>query len=165
MRHRPMVTVFRAFMKVSKASPSSSIVWLPAMPLASTTTMSLVEVSPSTLTMLKVPWTSQERAFCKRAGEMLASVVIKTSMVAMLGWIIPLPLAMPPMRQVFPSRENSTATSLRTVSVVMIPSAAASQPSSERPAVSASMPAAIGSRFSGSPMTPVEATTTSSGAM
>ena len=63
MRHRATVTLFRAFMKAAKSSPSVSTVALPARPLARTTTMSLVEVSPSTLTMLKVLWMSVDRAF------------------------------------------------------------------------------------------------------
>ena len=84
-RHRWTVTVFSAFMKMAKSSFSWVISWLPAMPLASTVTMSLVEVSPSTLTILKVSAMSLLSAFCSRAGEMAASVVMKTSMVAMLG--------------------------------------------------------------------------------
>ena len=76
-------------------------------------------------------------------------------MVAMLGWIIPEPFAMPPTRQGFPFRMNAN------VSVVMIASAAASPPVSERPADSASPAARIGSMGSGSPITPVEATITS----
>ena len=78
---------------------------------------------------------------------------------------MPLPLAMPPRRQGFPSSSNSTATSFFTVSVVMMPSAAASQPSCERAFTSIGIPAAMGVRSSGWPMTPVEATATSSGAM
>ena len=59
---------------------------------------------------------------------MAASVVINTSMVAMLGWIMPLPFAIPPSRQVFPPRVNSTAASFITVSVVMIAAAASLSP-------------------------------------
>ena len=36
------------------------------------------------------------------------SVVMKDSMVPMFGWIMPLPLQMPPMRQVLPPTVNST---------------------------------------------------------
>ena len=161
LRHRSTVTVFRACMKVVKSSPSAVISWLPARPLARTVTISLVEVSPSTLTMLKVLVMSPDRAFCSMLGAMAQSVVMKTSMVAMLGWIIPEPLAMPPMWQVLPPTVNSTAISFLTVSVVMMPTAAASPPSVDRPATSSSMPPAMGSRFRGWPMTPVEATTTS----
>ena len=58
--------------------------------------MSFVEVSPSTLIMLKVFCTSPESAFCSISALTAASVVRNTSMVAMFGWIMPLPLAMPP---------------------------------------------------------------------
>ena len=50
-------------------------------------------------------------------------------MVPMLGWIMPEPLAMPPMRTVLPPMVVSTATSFFTVSVVMMAWAAASLPS------------------------------------
>ena len=89
-------TVFRAHMKVEKSSPSSVISVLPARPLARIVTMSLVEVSPSTLIMLNVVRISPDSAFCSMGALIAASVVRKTSMVAMLGWIMPLPLAMPP---------------------------------------------------------------------
>ena len=130
------------------------------MPLASTQHMSLVEVSPSTLMRLKLVCTSAESAFCSICGEMAASVVTNTSMVAMLGWIMPEPLAMPPRCAVLPPRENSTAADLTFVSVVSMASAAG-RPSVERPETSASMPAAMGEMSSLWPMTPVEATTTS----
>ena len=109
MRHSCMVTVLRAFMNSAKSGPSAVISGFPARPSAMRETMSLVEVSPSTLTMLKVSCTSVERAFWSISGETAASVVMNTSMVAMLGWIMPLPLAMPPSRQVLPPRVNSTA--------------------------------------------------------
>ena len=89
-------TVFSAHMKLVKSSPSSTISALPARPLARIVTMSLVEVSPSTLIMLKVVWMSPESAFCSIGALTAASVVRKTSMVAILGWIMPLPLAIPP---------------------------------------------------------------------
>ena len=144
-RHRETVTEFRACMKAVKSSPSVSTTGLPARPLARIVTMSLVEVSPSIDSILKVFAMSPDRAFCSMAGVIAASVVRNTSMVAMLGWIMPLPLAMPPKRQVFPPRVNSTATSLRMVSVVMMPSAAALPPSGDRPATSSVRPAAMGS--------------------
>ena len=124
--------------------------------------MSLVEVSPSTLTILKVSCTSEDRAFCSISGAMAQSVVRKTSMVAILGWIIPEPLAIPPRRQATPPTVNSTATSFMRVSVVMIPSAASAE-WSPRPAASSGIPLRIGSISRGWPITPVEATTTSSG--
>ena len=124
--------------------------------------MSLVEVSPSTETMLKVSSATHLSAFWSRAGEMAASVVTKQSMVAILGWIIPEPLAMPPIVQVLPPSGNRTATSLRLVSVVMIASAASALPVSEREAASAGMAEVMGASGSGWPITPVDATITSS---
>ena len=163
-RHRWTVTVLSAAMKASNSGPSAVISAFPAWPLARMTTMSLVEVSPSTLTILKVRCTSLESAFCSMAGLTAASVVRNTSIVAMLGWIIPEPLAMPPSTHCLPPTVNSTASCLGTVSVVMMPSTAASA-WSPRPAASAGMPPAMGVISSGWPMTPVDATTTSSAAM
>jgi len=59
--------------------------------------MSLVDVSPSTETMLNVLAMSVESAFCSMAGEMAQSVVMNTSIVAILGWIMPEPLAIAPI--------------------------------------------------------------------
>ena len=84
-RHRAMVTEFSACIKAVKSSPSASTTEFPARPLASTVTMSLVEVSPSMDSMLKVLAMSPDRAFWSMAGEIAASVVRNTSMVAMLG--------------------------------------------------------------------------------
>ena len=58
---------------------------LSAMPLAITAQVSLVEVSPSTLIMLKVESTVALSAFCSISGAMAQSVVMNTSMVAMFG--------------------------------------------------------------------------------
>ena len=77
--------VFKACMKISKSGPSESMRLFPAIPFAMTVTMSLVEVSPSTLTMLKVFAISVERAFLSIFGEMAASVVMNTSIVAIFG--------------------------------------------------------------------------------
>ncbi len=52
------------------------------------------------------------------------SVVITPSMVAMLGCIIPEPLAIPPIITSTPSRSKLTAHSLEYVSVVIMASAA-----------------------------------------
>ena len=60
------------------------------------------------------------------AGVTVASVVMNTSMVAMFGWIMPLPLAMPPIWQTFPPHSNSTAVIFGTVSVVMMAAQASS---------------------------------------
>ena len=57
----------------------------PAAPLASTSKVSLVEVSPSMEMALKVRDVTSCRVFCSSAGAMAASVATKASMVAMLG--------------------------------------------------------------------------------
>ena len=124
-----MVTVFRAFINSEKSSPSAVISAFPARPFAITATISLVEVSPSTLTILKVFFTSVESARPSISGLMAQSVVMNTSMVAILGWIIPEPLAIPPMRHTLPPTVNSTATVFSLVSVVIMPSAASWEPS------------------------------------
>ena len=58
---------------------------LPASPDAKIMQQSLVEVSPSTLTMLKVSSTTRLRADWSIAGEIFTSVVKKESIVAMFG--------------------------------------------------------------------------------
>ena len=104
-------------------------------------------------------------ALCSISGEMAQSVVTKHSMVAMLGWIMPLPLEMPPSLTVLPPVSTSAAASLGMVSVVMMAVAAALEPSALNDLTSSGMPAAMGSMGSTWPMTPVEATTTSWGSM
>ena len=96
---------------------------------------------------------------------MAQSVVRKQSMVPMLGWIMPLPLAMPPIWTSLPPMMTCPANSFFTVSVVMMAWAAPSLPSalcSSRP-YSSGTPFSITSTFSVWPITPVEDTSTSSG--
>ena len=133
------------------------------MELASTTHMSLVEVSPSTVTRLKVRGTISWRASESSSGVMAQSVVMKHSMVPMLGWIMPEPLAMAPRVTVLPPMEQVKASSFFTVSVVMMALAAASEPSLDRAAAAWGRPFPMASMFSSWPITPVEATTKSSG--
>ena len=78
-RQSQTVTELSACIKVSKSSPSELISLLPAMPFASTVTMSLVEVSPSMLIMLKVSATSPDSAFCSISLLTEQSVVMNTS--------------------------------------------------------------------------------------
>ena len=82
----------------------------------------------------------------------------------MLGWIIPEPLAMPPMRTRRPPNRASRAICLSTRSVVRIARAAASPPSLARAATSGSRPAMRVSIGIGTPITPVEQMSTSSAA-
>ncbi len=87
--------------------------------------MSLVEVSESTEIELKVGSTAANSIFFRAPGLRSASVKIKASMVAMFGWIMPEPLAIPAM-WIGPSGVSMEAwATLATVSVVMIASAAA----------------------------------------
>ena len=113
----------------------------------------MVEVSPSTEIWLKVAGTTWDRAFCSTSWERAASVVMKSSMVAMLGWI------MPPM-------VNSTAACLGWVSVVMMAVAAARLPAGVLSSLEAASgtPAWKGSMLMAWPMTPVEAGSTSASA-
>jgi hypothetical protein len=95
----------------------------------------------------------------------VASQVMKPSMVAMLGWIMPEPLAMPPMRTGRPSRRSSRAIDLVTRSVVTMADAAAAEPVEVRAATAWGMPDRRGSILMGWPMTPVEAMRIVSGSM
>ncbi len=57
--------------------------------------MSFVLVSPSTLVWFHVRWAMGERRAWSVAGATLASVMRIASIVAILGWIMPTPLATP----------------------------------------------------------------------
>ena len=125
--------------------------------------MSLVEVSPSTVTRLNVRGTISWRASWSTSWAMAQSVVMKHSMVPILGWIIPEPLAMPPIVTVLPPRVRETAISFFLVSVVITALAAASEPLSFSCSTRGPIPFSMASMFSVWPMTPVEATTKSVG--
>jgi len=64
-------------------------------PLASISVVSLVLVSPSIQILLSVLFTPDTSSFCNRSWGMDMSVHMKHSMVAILGAIIPEPLAIP----------------------------------------------------------------------
>ena len=66
-----------------------------ARPVAKSRSVSLVEVSLSTVTALKLPSTLAESSAWRALAEIGASVATKESMVAMSGAIMPAPLAMP----------------------------------------------------------------------
>ena len=91
---------------------------------------------------------------------MFASVVIKASMVAMLGQIIPEPLAIAPNFTVFPPSSVSAIICLGCVSVVMMAWAAFLLSASESSATAADTPSRILSMGRFTPITPVEATAT-----
>jgi len=90
------------------------------------------------------------------------SVVIKQSIVAILGLIIPEPLAIPPIVTSLPPTSIVTATFFGYVSVVIIASAAISPHSFVSPIVgnTLSTPASILSIGRFTPITPVEQTKT-----
>src|SRR5208283_667839 len=81
--------------KRSKAADDSLIRSLPAMPFAIIKTVSLVDISPSTVIILKDSSTALLSALSSAERSMLASVIIKQSIVAISGHIIPAPLHMP----------------------------------------------------------------------
>ena len=132
------------------------------MPLASTTQVSLVEVSPSTVTRLKVLPATSRRASSSISGVMAQSVVMKASMVPMFGWIMPEPLAIAPSLTSLPPTVQERAISFFTVSVVIMAVAAASEPSVDRAAAAVGIPASMASMLIAWPITPVEQTTKSS---
>ena len=105
---------------VSNAAASTP----PAAPLARITAVSLVEVSVSTETQLKVRSMTRRKIASSRFGSISASVNIIVMSVAMFGSIMPTPLATPTTRALLPAIVASAI--LRTVSVVMMPRATAS---------------------------------------
>ena len=133
----------------------------PDSPLASAITVSFVDMSPSTVIVLKVSSVAAESAACSVTGAMAASVVTKQSIVAICGWIIPEPLAMATRRTVLPPSSSSRKASFVRRSVVRMASAAPAT-SSPSDASSAGTAAAIVSTGSRTPMAPVEDVRTSS---
>ena len=91
--------------------------------------VSLVDVSPSTVTLLKLLFTAFTSASCARSGVSGKSVVITEIIVAMFGMIMPEPLAIPPTVNTVPAPgfsdwEKVKAHSFGCVSVVMMARAA-----------------------------------------
>ena len=80
---------------LAKLGPSRSIAGAPARPLASAITASLVDMSPSTVMVLKVSSTASASAACNTAGATVASVVMKQSIVAIWGGSSPSPWRSP----------------------------------------------------------------------
>ena len=85
-----------------------------------TKTISLVEVSPSTLIALKVFSTFFFKIEFKTGWEILASVKIKPSMVPILGKIIPEPFAIPEILTTLPFILKVSNAIFAIVSVVII---------------------------------------------
>ena len=130
-------------------------------PLAKNITESEVDVSPSTESRLKVASVTRRSIARSRTGEIFASVARKQSIVAMLGSIMPAPLAIPWSVTFSPPSANRAEATLAKVSVVRIASAASAKPSGERAETACGIPRFKTSRGSGWPMTPVEASNTS----
>ena len=147
---------------VSASAPISVIAGVRDWPLAKAIRESLVLVSPSTVIWLKLRSAARLNICCHREGETAASQVTKASIVAMLGWIIPEPLAIPPMRTGRSPIVVSKAIDLVTKSVVIMACAAASDPVSEAAAISWGMALRIASMRMRWPITPVEASNTDS---
>ena len=132
----------------------------PEAPLASASTVSLVDVSPSTVMWLKDSFTAAHSTSRKTVGATAASVVMKASMVAMRGWIIPAPLATPARQTDRTPASVRNTQDFENVSVVLMARATSSALSVDRFRERAGSWSRMRSSFSGTPMTPVEATRT-----
>src|SRR3954467_6218870 len=143
--------------KEKSGSPSVT----PLAPFASAKTQSFVEHSPSTVIALNVSSTTVFNARCRMPGSTTASVVTNASMVAMFGSIMPDPFAIPPTRNVPRALVISTDAALGNGSVVMIARAASLPPQGARAAAAEAIPRVTFSISSATPITPVEATSTS----
>ncbi len=129
--------------------------------MAKASTVSEVEVSPSTVMQENVRTFAASSAACSKPGATAASVVMKPSMVAMSGAIMPLPLMKPTSRtRTSPSIASRTA-ALGKVSVVPMAFVASSQLAAPSAACAACTPATAFSTGSGTPITPVDAANTS----
>ena len=107
---------------LSSRSTRGCLAW----PVANSSTVSLVEVSLSTVVALKLCLTPRSSMSCSSPAGSLASVNTKHSIVAMSGAIMPLPLAIPLIRTGTPPISAVRVLALGKVSVVMMPRAASS---------------------------------------
>jgi len=121
-------------------------------------------VSPSTVAPLNETSATSRASGASSSRASGASVATNASMVAMSGWIMPAPLAMPVTVTGAPSMSTRRDAALCTVSVVMMPRAAAIQPSARAAARAAGSAATSRLIGSGSMITPVENGSTSAGA-
>ena len=160
---RSMQTSARALEKSSAPSVPGRMGPAPAAPLAMSRTVSLVLVSPSMVIMLNESSAASLSMSFRRSGAISASVVMKESMVAMSGWIMPAPLAMPPMVMVLPLRGKEAPISLGPGSVVRMARAIRCPPSVA--SWMRSMPLSMRDMGSSTPTMPVEQMRTSSGLM
>ncbi len=131
--------------------------------MANSSSVSEVELSLSTVIALNEASVASPSSACSTGAGMAASVTTKANIVAMSGAIMPEPLAMPASVTGTPSIVQRAAAPFGNVSVVMIAPAAAAMPSARSPLTRSATRAVIRSTGSRSPITPVEATNTSSG--
>ena len=96
--------------------------------MASSRAVSFVLVSPSTEMALNVRSTTRRNSGWRAAGSATASVVSTARSVAISGWIIPAPLAIPPTVTIPAGVSNWTAQCFGWVSVVMMARAASTPP-------------------------------------
>ena len=116
----------------------------------------MVEVSPSTVIRLKLWGRAWRKSVFRTRGVAAASVKINTRSVAISGWIMPEPLAMPARVNSWPSIMPLTREALGRVSVVMMARAASPNPSGFSPATNGGRAWIMRSPGSGAPMTPVD---------
>ena len=98
-----------------------------ARPVATRTKLSLVDVSPSTVAQLNDASATDGVSVASSVRAIGASVAMKASIVAMFGWIIPAPLAIPVTVTATPPTSTRRDAPLGTVSVVIIADTAANQ--------------------------------------
>ncbi len=123
--------------------------------------MSFVEVSPSTEIAWKLESAAAASVDLRNAGVAAASVSTNASIVAMFGWIIPAPFAIPTTLPRRPLHAKEARATFGPESVVRIACAAASTPDGERRACASGRAARIFRSGRTTPMTPVDATRTS----
>jgi hypothetical protein len=100
--------------------------------------------------------TARRSAPCKTGCAIAASVERYASIVAMFGWIMPEPLAIPPIVIMAPPILCRNAACLDRVSVVMMALAASSSPPRRSRATKRGNPDRIRAIGSDPPMTPVD---------
>ncbi len=164
-RARSRATASMAAPSAARAPASLAASAAPAFPDASTNTVSLVLVSPSTDSWSHVRAAAPRSSAWSVAGSAVASVRTTDSIVAMLGWIIPTPFAIPvTVTSTVPAPEAAAIATvvvaiLVVVSVVRSAAAADSSAASvaaRPPSTTRRMPAVTRSTGSRVPMIPVD---------
>src|SRR3989441_1145872 len=146
----------RGLGETPRAPPWRGAFW--ASPCASPATVSPVDWSESTVVRLKDRSTARCTPAPSAPRATFASVATKQNIVARWGSSIATPLALPPIVTGRPPTSTRSADSLGRVSVVMMASAAPRPPWGDSDLASLGSAARILSIGSGTPMTPVDAT-------